>query len=174
MPKKEVLASGKFLSFVKLDGYEMVERKNCTGVVVILPITEQNELVLVEQYRLPVKKRCIELPAGLVNDIQGAAQESMQDAAKRELVEETGYEAREMRYMADWATSCGMTSEMVQVYQALGLTKVGAGGGDEQEDITVHVVPIKGIKNWFDQKTREGLLVDPKIYATLYLISQSQ
>ena len=165
---KEVLATGKYLSLVCIDGYEMVERVNCTGVVVILPITEDGKIIFVEQFRPPIQKKTIELPAGLVSDLESAQGESMVDAARRELEEETGYRAATFEQIGVWPTTSGMSSETVTVFRARGLTRVGDGGGDEQEDITVHTVPLADVKPWLEKMSRAGFMIDPKIYAGLY------
>lgn len=167
---KEVIAKGKFLSLVKSNGYEMVERINCSGVVVVIPVTDDRKLVLVEQFRPPLAKKCIELPAGLVSDTESAQGESMSDAAMRELEEETGYRATTLEEVDRWATSSGMSSETVTVFRAHGLKKVGAGGGEEDENITVHVVDLRDVKQWLSTMGRGGYMIDPKIYAALYLI----
>ncbi len=168
--KKEVLASGKYLSLVKRDGYEMVERINCTGIAVLLPLTDDGKVVLVEQFRPPVQKKCIELPAGLVRDLETAQGESIEAAALRELEEETGYLAENLEKIGFWPTSSGMSSEMVTVFKATGLKRVGAGGGDATENITVHVVSLREIDAWLKNMSNNGFLIDPKVYAGLYLL----
>ncbi|MBI3557007.1 MAG: NUDIX hydrolase [Deltaproteobacteria bacterium] len=107
--KKEVLASGKYLSLVKRDGYEMVERINCTGVVVIIPVTDDGQIIFVEQFRPPIQMKSIELPAGLVSDTESAQGESMVDAAMRELEEETGFRAARFEEIGVWPTTSGMS-----------------------------------------------------------------
>jgi ADP-ribose pyrophosphatase len=168
-PKKLPLASGEYLALIKLDGYEMVERINCTGVTAIVAITDKEEIVLVEQYRPPVGKHMIELPAGLVNDLPGMPHESLEDAAKRELLEETGFEAGEIKKLDEWPTSSGMTSETVTVFLATKLRRMHAGGGDKNEKISVHVVPLKDLKVWLSERRDQGIGIDHKIYAAMYL-----
>ncbi len=168
--KKEVLASGKYLSLVTLDGYEMVERINCTGVVVILPITDDGRIIFVEQFRPPIQKKSIELPAGLVSDMDSSKGESMVAAAQRELEEETGYRAAVLEEIGVWPTTSGMSSETVTVFRARGLSRIGDGGGDESENITVHSVPLREVKGWLKNKSDAGYAIDPKIYAGLYWV----
>src|SRR5690349_10920782 len=94
--KMRVVAQGRYLTFIDDAGWEYVTRPHISGVVVIVAVTADGRLVLVEQYRPAVKKKVIELPAGLVGDIVGQQGESMGTAAARELEEETGYRAAEM------------------------------------------------------------------------------
>jgi 8-oxo-dGTP pyrophosphatase MutT (NUDIX family) len=92
MPQdRRILAEGKFLRLVVENGWEWVERRNTQGAVVIAAITEHNEIVLIEQYRIPLAARVIELPAGLAGDEPGSRHEALIEAARRELLEETGY-----------------------------------------------------------------------------------
>src|SRR5699024_5375128 len=120
------------------------------------------------QPRLPVDTAVIELPAGLVGDIEGEEDESLVTAAARELEEETGYRAAELREVMAGPPSAGLANENAVFYLARGLTKVGAGGGDDSEQITPHVVSLAKIRGWLAAREAEGLLIDPKVYAGLY------
>ena len=164
-----VLASGKYLSFVVVDGYELVERINCAGVVVVIAVTDNRELVLVEQFRKPLEANVIELPAGLVSDTEASRAEAVEDAAMRELEEETGFIANSLEFVAEWPTSAGLTSETVAVFKAHGLKRIGRGGGDPTEKITVHVISVDGVDAWLKKKVSQGCIVDPKVFAALYL-----
>lgn len=168
----ELIASGRFLRLVKRNGWEYVERSNAVGVVVIVAVTDDGELVLTEQYRRPVGKPVIDLPAGLAGDIPGKETEDFSIAAKRELLEETGFEASAMRFLSQGPSSAGMSSEIVTFYRAEGLQRVGAGGGDETEDIIVHLVSIGQIHEWLAARAAEGMYVDPKLYVGLYFAGQ--
>ena len=165
----EVLFEGRFLRVKRKDRWEYVERCKTSGVVGILAITDNRELILVEQFRVPVNKRVIEIPAGLAGDIAGKENEALAEAAKRELREETGYEAQRMEYLAEGPSSAGLSTEVISFFRAAELKKVSKGGGDESESIQVHVVPLVGLKSWIETKLKEGLLVDYKVYAALYL-----
>lgn len=164
-----VLATGRYLTMVDKGGWEYVTRAGVTGVVVIVALTHEGKLVLVEQYRPAVNQRVIELPAGLVGDADGRAGESLVDAAARELEEETGYAAAEMAALGAGPIAVGVSDEIVSFFEATGLTRVGAGGGDASEDIAVHEVPLAALKAFLAAKSEEGLGVDPKIYAGLFL-----
>lgn len=165
----EVLAEGKYLRFLSEGGWEYVTRPHSSGVVVIVAITPSRELILVEQHRVAVHASVIELPAGLVGDTSALSGEAMETAARRELVEETGYEAERMVELAAGPIAVGVSSEVVTFFHAQGLRRIGAGGGDETEQITVHLVALAGLRDFLAEKQRAGRLVDPKIFAGLHL-----
>jgi ADP-ribose pyrophosphatase len=164
---------GRYLSLLERDGWEFTSRSNATGVVVLVAVTDEREIVLVEQFRKPVGSQVIELPAGLVGD-QGDSSETRLTAAARELEEETGFEAAHLEVLMDCPSSAGMSDEIVTFVQASGLRRTGPGGGDDSEDIQVHVVPLDQADSWLRKHAAAGKPLDPKIYAALYWLSQSQ
>ncbi len=166
----EVLASGAFLEFIKADGWEYVRRTSDGGAVTIVAVTDAQRVVLVEQARPPLGKRCIELPAGLVGDQVEFVGESLSVAAERELLEETGYAAENLEYLTEGPTSAGTSSEIVTFFRATGLRKVAAGGGDSTENIQVHEIPLAEISAFLDAAKSRGVAVDPKVYAGLYFL----
>lgn len=159
--------SGRYLGLKERANWEFAYRTNASGVVVLVPVTKAHELVLVEQYRIPVNNRVIELPAGLVGDT-GDSTEAFETAARRELLEETGYRAAKLEELMTCPSTPGMADEMITIYFASGLERVGPGGGDGNEDITVHHVPITTAPQWLDARRAEGVMLDPKIYAGLF------
>jgi ADP-ribose pyrophosphatase len=171
-PTRRELYEGRYLRLVDEGGWEFVTRPGITGVVVLVPITPARELVLVEQLRRPVGRSVVELPAGLVGDLPAHAGESLAVAAHRELLEETGFEAREIVELVSGPIAVGVSDEVVTFFEARGLTRTGPGGGDHTEDIKVHVVPLPELGAFLARKRAEGLLVDPKIYAGLYLVGE--
>jgi ADP-ribose pyrophosphatase len=166
----EVVADGQHLRLVKRRGWEFVERKRISGIVVIVALTADRRLLLVEQYRPPVDCRVIELPAGLAGDSPEADGESLEDAARRELLEETGYRAETMVPLFHGPPSAGITSEQLTFFQASDVQHVDAGGGDESEEITVHAVGLDELEGWLEQQAREGKAIDVKVYAGLYAV----
>ena len=167
----KILYDSKHVRFVSRGGWEFAQRKSVTGIVAILAVTDEGKIILVEQYRPPVGKRVIELPAGLAGDVAGQESEELAAAARRELMEETGYEAGEMNYLAEGAASAGITDEVINLFRATGLRKTGTGEGDGSEDITVHEVPVAGVRQWLDERRAEGCLIDLKVFAGLYFVS---
>ena len=166
--RPEIVRKGKFIDLVKRGSWEYVTRPDVSGIVGILAITDDRKLVLVEQFRPPVNRRVIEIPAGLAGDDAASAGENLAAAAARELEEETGYRAARVEMVASGVSSAGLTDEIITLFRATGLVRVGDGGGDEHENITVHEVPLDEVKVWLEQRVREGLLVDLKIYGALY------
>jgi ADP-ribose pyrophosphatase len=163
----KILGEGKFLRLVDNVGWEYVERKLGSGVVVIVAVWK-GSLILVEQHRASVGRSVVELPAGLVGDVRGQEQEKLEKAAERELLEETGFQAGRMTYLTEGPPSSGLSGEIVSFFFASDLKKIGDGGGDEHEDIQVHLVPLPELLSWTAQKFKTGALVDPKIFAGVY------
>lgn len=164
----EVLRDGKHIQLVRRGSWEFTRRKNVSGIVGIVAVTDDRKLVLVEQHRPPVGARVIELPAGLAGDDKDHPDESLADAARRELLEETGYEAWSVERVAAGAASAGMTSEVITLFRATGLRKTRSGEGDGTEDLTLHEVPLDGMLQWLAEREREGKLIDLKVYSGLY------
>jgi ADP-ribose pyrophosphatase len=169
MNPKTVHFKGRFLSLLECERWEFVSRSNASAVVVIVAVTESGELLLVEQFRRPVESRVIELPAGLVGD-HADPDESVLDAAGRELIEETGFRARELSVIMECPSSAGLTDEIITFIRADGLERVGPGGGDENEDIQVHAVPLARIDDWLENQSNP---LDPKIFTALYWLSKN-
>jgi ADP-ribose pyrophosphatase len=167
---KQVIKSGRYLKLVIRDGWEYVERVNCSGVVIVVAKTAEGKAILVEQFRRPVGKRVIGFPAGLVNDHAYRRKESAVSAARREFLEETGYLAGRITKFFEGPVSAGMCRDMVSIYHAANLKKVGHGGGDDYENITVHEVPLRSIDKWLARQRKKGLLVAPNVYAGIYFL----
>lgn len=166
----EVVADAEHLRIVRRGTWEYAERKSISGIVGIIPVTEEDEVVLIEQYRPPVDGRVVELPAGLVGDISGQEEESFESAAERELLEETGYQPKQLVRLFHSPPSPGMTSEDITFFLARNVEKVAAGGGDESEEIAVHVVPLAAVTDWLAGQREAGKLVDLKVYAGLFAL----
>ncbi len=162
---KTIVWEGRFLTVVTEGTWEYAERKGQIAAAVIVAVDGENRLVLVEQHRIPLGKRTIELPAGLVGDED--AGESIATGARRELEEETGFRADHVEQMGLFYSSPGMTSECFTIIRATGLTRVSDGGGDAEEDITVHLVPVEEVPAFIRLKRSEGLGIDAKILLVL-------
>lgn len=170
MAETEVLHQGKFLRLLKQGHWEYVQRVTASGAVHILAVTPESELLLVEQHRVPVNDKVIELPAGVVGDEAGRGQETPEQAAARELVEETGYRPARVARIYQGPSSPGMISEIVTLVRAYDLQQVGPGGGIDGENIRVLRVPLSQVVDWLAARMEEGRLIDHKVYAGLYFI----
>jgi ADP-ribose pyrophosphatase len=168
----KTLHEGQWLRLQARGHWEYAERTNAGGLaVIILAVTPERKILFVEQFRIPVDARTIEMPAGLVGDID--AGESLELAAERELLEETGWQAATVEVLMTGPTSAGMTSERIAFVRATGLTRVHAGGGDASEDIVVHEIPLDEAPRWLAQKMAEGFAMDPKLWAGLWLVDRN-
>lgn len=155
---------GKYIK-VLVDGtWEFVGRTRDIQAAVILAL-HGDAVILVEQYRVPLGRRCLELPAGLVGDEQ--AGESVEASAGRELEEETGYRAARLETLGVFQSSPGMVSEGFTLVRATGLERVGPGGGVPGEDITVHRVLLADVASFVVTKRAEGVAIDVRVLLLL-------
>lgn len=145
----EELYKGKFMSLKKVGNWEYVERNNCRSAVIIIPITDEDEIVLIEQMRIPLGRNVIEFPAGLVGD--DCSEESFLQAACRELEEETGYVLKDndCSYYGEFCTSPGLTNEKVHLIRFNVVKKDGA---NPEDGIKLHVVPLVDFSKWISNK----------------------
>lgn len=168
---RETLFEGRWLRLVKQGRWEYAERVHGLGMaVIIVALTPDDDVLFVEQFRVPLGKRTIEMPAGLVGDEHDG--DTLADAARRELIEETGWSAAQVQVLLTGPTSSGMSSERIAFVRATGLTRVGSGGGVAEEDIVVHHVPRIEAPAWLMQKHREGFEVDLKLWAGLWMLER--
>lgn len=164
---------GKFLRFILttyadssgvVREWESFERVNCEGIVAIVPITDDEEVLLIRQFRPPVRGYVIEFPAGL-----SEKDDTLEEAARRELLEETGYSAKDMIYLTEGPLSSGASGEILTAFLARGLEFKGIGERDETEDIEVLKIPINGLHDRLYALRLEGNLIDLKILGLLEL-----
>ena len=165
MSELKTIVEGRHLRLLSIRGWEYVQRTVASGVVCIVAVTADDKLILVEQFRRPVDAYVIELPAGLAGDVEDR-NESLETAARRELLEETGYEADYWTCLGDVVSSAGLTDEVVTVFRAHELRKVGLGGGDDSEDIVVHEVPLDDLPDWLAAAASAGKRIDSRVYGT--------
>ena len=160
----ETMWEGRFITARREGQWEYVGRARGIGAAVILA-TDAGHVLLVEQYRVPLKARCLELPAGLVGD--ETAGEPVEAAAARELEEETGYRPGTVTALGRFASSPGMVSETFMLVRATDLVRVSDGGGVDGEDIVVHRVPLATIAEFVDRARDDGMVIDVKLLLLL-------
>ncbi len=157
--------TGDHILVIERDRWQFVERKKGKEAVAIIAETDDGLVILTEQFRRPVNERVIDWPAGLVGDDDPSI--SADDTAKKELEEETGYVCETVERLVKGPSSPGITSELVTLYRALGVTKKGEGGGVGGEDITVHAIPRGELKSWLG---KQSAMIDLKVWAGLYFL----
>lgn len=160
----EIMWQGKFITAIKDGKWEYVSRPNNISAAVIIAI-DDGHIILVEQYRVPIGKNCLELPAGLVGDHND--QEDVLLAASRELEEETGYSAETFENLGEYYSSPGMVSESFTLVRARGLTKTSNGGGVDDENIIVHRIAMDSMRTFIEQKQSEDVAMDGKLFLLL-------
>ena len=160
LPPVEVMWEGKYIRALRRGRWEYASRANDIRAVVILA-EHDGKVILVDQPRVPLGQRCVELPAGLVGDEDPDA--TVEGTAVKELEEETGFTAGHVERLGDFYASPGMLSESFTLVRAHGVRKVGEGGGDDHEDIRVHLVARRDIPNFLEQKRAEGYGIDVKL-----------
>ena len=156
----ETVWAGKYISVLKRGRWEYVSRTGSINAVVILA-EHDGKVILIEQYRVPVGGRCLELPAGLVGDEDEHA--TVEGTAVKELEEETGFTCERVERLGEFHSSPGMVAESFTLVRAHGVRKVGEGGGTEHEDITVHLVAREDIPAFIQQRRDQGTSVDVKL-----------
>jgi ADP-ribose pyrophosphatase len=161
---EEIMWQGKFVTAKRQGKWEYVSRSRGIKAAVILAV-EDGHVLLVEQFRVPLGKNCLELPAGLIGD--ETQDESPLEAAGRELEEETGYRAASLESLGEYYSSPGMVSESFTLVRATGLTKVSDGGGVEDEGITPHRIALNTLLNFIAVKRAEGCGIDVKLLLLL-------
>ena len=173
MTDPETLFNGRWLRVRRRGSWEYAERTNASGgAVIIVAVTPADEVLFVEQFRVPIQQRTIEMPAGLIGDEAEFAHQDAEQTAARELEEETGYRAARIVPVMSGPTSAGMSTEHATFVRASGLVRVGDGGGDASEQIIVHRVPRATCAQWLAARMREGYSIDPKLYAGLYFLDR--
>jgi ADP-ribose pyrophosphatase len=163
---EQVRWQGRYITAKTRGRWEYVARARGIRAAVILAV-EDGHVLLVEQYRVPLGRACLELPAGLIGDDDSLAGEDALATAARELEEETGWRAAQVEDCGEFWSSPGMVSESFTLVRASGLTQVGAGGGTDHENITVHRIALANLPAFVAARRAAGTAVDVKLLALL-------
>ena len=169
---EETVWEGRYIAARRRGKWEYVSRTQGVSAAVILAVddgpfgeAQDRHVLLVEQYRVPLGKFCLELPAGLIGDETRG--EAVETAAARELEEETGYRPARMTGLGFFYSSPGMVSEGFNLLRAEGLEKVSEGGGVEGEDIIVHRVKLADVPGFIAAKRAAGCAIDVRMLLLL-------
>ena len=164
---EQIVWQGRFIQARTRGKWEYVSRARGIKAAVILAIDDEDHVILVEQFRVPLGRSCIELPAGLIGDDEAHPGETTSAAAARELEEETGYRAGRLEVIGEFYSSPGMVSEHFTLLRARDLVRVGPGGGTASENITVHRVPLSGIAAFIAERRSLGDGIDVRLLMLL-------
>ncbi|MCA8983468.1 MAG: NUDIX hydrolase [Planctomycetaceae bacterium] len=166
----ESLYRGRFLELVRDGHWEYTRRCQSRAVVCAIAVTETDHVLLVEQYRPPVRQRVLELPAGLVGDEADREAEPDLHAIQRELLEETGFLSSDWKFRGEYVSSAGLTNETTVFYEARNCRRAGTGGGVAGENIQIHEIPRQHAPSWLTERIQSGKLLDAKIWAGLWFL----
>lgn len=167
------LAETRYLRLVQQGHWTYAQRPHGIGGVAIIALDPEGRLLLLEQFRIPVGRQVVELPAGLLGDDTADDEPAtLIESARRELIEETGYDAGSFRELTRAASSAGLTDECIHLLLASDLKRVGPGGGDAHEEITVHAIIPSEVPNWLSAREQHGHLIDFKVFAGLWWLKQ--
>lgn len=161
----ETMWQGRFITAKRQGRWEYVGRARGIKAAAIVAIDADGCLILVDQYRVPLGRRSLELPAGLIGDETEG--EGLEIAAARELEEETGYRPERIESLGEFWSSPGMVSESFFLVRAVGLVRTGDGGGVEGEGITVHRVRPDEVPAYIAARRAEGMAIDVKLLLAL-------
>ena len=169
----QILYQGEWLRMVKRGNWESCERTHGRDglAVLVIAVTPDDHVLFVEQYRVPLGARTIEMPAGLGGD--DFDEDTLESAARRELIEETGWDAGRIDVLLIGPTASGMSNERIAFSLALVRRRVGDGGGVGDVAITVHSIPRAGAPAWLMQKYAEGYELDLKLWAGLWMVEHN-
>jgi ADP-ribose pyrophosphatase len=159
---EEIRWQGRFVIAKQRGRWEYASRARNIRAAAILAV-EDGHVLLVAQYRVPLGRICLEIPAGLIGDEGGSQGEGAEDAARRELEEETGYRADRMENLGEFHSSPGMVSESFTLLRAHGLSKVGEGGGVDGEDIVTYRVALNDLPDFVADWREAGHAVDVRL-----------
>lgn len=170
---KKIMWKGKFMSAVEITyrdargavrTWEALERVGIGGIVVMVAVTPAGNVLLEKQFRPPLGRQVMELPAGLIDP-----GESAEEAARRELIEETGWSAGKLQFLAEGPISTGASTELLRAYLCTDLTFVGKNGGDDNEIIEVIETPLRDVLDFLQKAQSRGMLVDLKVFGLVEL-----
>ncbi len=168
----ELLYEGEWLRMVRARPLGVRRAHPRQGMaVIVIAVTPADKVLFVEQYRVPLGARTIEMPAGLVGDDHAARHAD--DAARRELIEETGWHPAQVEVLLVGPTSSGMSNERIAFVRARGLTRGGRRRRRGQRGHHRARGAARGGARWLMRKQAEGFELDLKLWAGLWMIEHN-
>ena len=175
---RKVVFEGKYLRFVSKDAetstgkrvtWETIERVNIhgKGAVVIVGLTREKELILERNWRASLESFIIQFPAGLTD----IAEESAEEAARRELLEETGYTAKKLIPIISVPVSPDLTPTTASHFFAPEVEFVGKQNGDASEEIEVLKIPVQKLDDFLLNLSRDTKL-DLRVPGILWVLEK--
>lgn len=170
--KDELVYDGQFKQMIRRhfigtngqsDSWDMVKRKTYGRAVCIAAVTSERELILIKIFRIPLQSYILEFPAGLM-DKQGEAEEA---AARRELLEETGYEAERLEFLVSGPSNASLLADETALYLGINARFVQPPHLESHEDIKVVKVPIDNLMSYLDEASKKEMKIDIKLPAIL-------
>ncbi len=165
--RSEIVFQGRFIrvrrDYNERGVWESVELDGHTKTAIVIALTENGEVVLEKHYRFPVDSYVIELPAGLVDD------EDPEECARRELLEETGYEARKLIPLFRGVICQGLTKMEAHYFYAPNVRRVADQNLEPTEDIEILLVPKEQIDD-FLFNLPDGLVLGANVLSALYAL----
>jgi ADP-ribose pyrophosphatase len=145
------------------DGHESTrEYLRHPGAVMMIPLLDDGQVVLERQFRYPLARSVVEFPAGKIE-----AGEEILACAQRELLEETGYVAREWTYLGGFHNAIAYSDEKIEVYVARGLSYEGE-NADAGEVLEVFTAPWQELLGWIE----DGSITDVKTIVGVYWLQR--
>ncbi len=174
--RDEIVFEGQYMRAIKrhfigrtgkLCYWETMERKTYGRIVGVIGVTQKEEIVLVKSYRVPLKSYVLELCAGLIDH----KKEREEKAARREFLEETGYQAKKIERLVSGPFDTGRAGDEMVIFLATNIVKTKNQSLEEAEDIEVVKIPFKKAYQTLTNPPR-NLKIDIKLFGVLYLLRQ--
>jgi ADP-ribose pyrophosphatase len=140
-----------------------ISRRICVDhpqAAAIVPFVSDNEIIMVRQYRYALRRETLEIPAGKMDKGEGP-----EECIKRELVEETGFEAKSIKWLYTYAPAIGYSNELIHLYLGRDLKKLEE-NIDDSEISSLEILPLEEVLGMI----RDHKIIDSKTIIALAFI----
>lgn len=162
-----IIFEGTIFDVIVKKGRTFTKRKACTGIVKVVPYKD-GKIILIGQSRIPVGGKTIEFPAGMAGDNSSNRDETLMEAAKRELLEEAGYVSEDVVKLHQGPISAETSADIITTFAAFNIEKKQEG----QDNIEVFEVELEKAHEFLYDMGLKGYLVDDKVYSAIYLLEK--